>query len=607
MLEYYKTPNAQILIYTRIHDDHNYPKLIAHSAHFAVSRDGKHFSALNNNYGVLFATSTVGEDNTIHAKGIKKPWLFRTTEGKFGVAAVRINADGGDDEESKGSIVLWTSDDLVHFHEIGLVKLHQDTYVSDIAVRYDAPSGVYQIHWHDTCGNGYMNTLSDLFNTGTVSPASPNAHVFTPASAYGPKGAVNGNIIEIDRRIADKIALNWTPLSNVGVRVPELVNVMTADDAAKIQAIAYYSDGSTAQKEVKWDTASIDFSKPGVYELAGEVINETYPFPLAKGYGDPVILHWKGKYYYIATSDNRHDVGLYVREAETTHDLFREGISEHPILDKDEGRDFIQTFWAPEFHVIGGELYIQFAVGGKQWSPQCHFMKFKKNGSIIDPTSWEEPIRICKRDGAYLGDGGITLDLTYFKAAGVSYYVWSYRAGIGTPLDTGSMLYIATIDETEPWKLTSDPVLLSRPLYGWENVDGTINNEGPYPIVTDEYVYLTYSGGAANGYTYALGLLTGRVGDDLLNPDNWIKSNAPALSYYSLQDRFGAGHNSFFRDAGGNLMIAYHAETAITEHLRCPGIHRVHFNIHGKPVFDLSSERDLDPRFANVRTLVSIK
>ncbi len=56
--------------------------------------------------------------------------------------------------------------------------------------------------------------------------------------------------------------------------------------------------------------------------------------------------------------------------------------------------------------------------------------------------------------------------------------------------DTGSMLYIARVNEEEPWKLTGDPVLLSRPLYGWENLEGTINNEGPYALVRDAHILL---------------------------------------------------------------------------------------------------------------------
>ncbi|MCR4636409.1 MAG: family 43 glycosylhydrolase [Butyrivibrio sp.] len=309
-----------------------------------------------------------------------------------------------------------------------------------------------------------------------------------------------------------------------------------------------------------------------------------YSFPLAKGFGDPVIFKWEGKWYFISTSDNTGDIGIYVREADTVPELFKEDVVQHLILPYDEKRQLIQTFWAPEFHVIGGELYILFAVSGKQWGPQCHLMKFKKGGSIIDPDSWEDPIKVLKKDGSPLSFGAISLDMTYIKAGSGSYVVWSYREHIGDPLDTGSMLYIATIDEKEPWKLTSDPVLLSRPLYGWENLEGTINNEGPYAFIMNNKIYLTYSGGAANGYTYAVGLFTADYDADLLDLTSWTKSISPILTFYNV-DEFGPGHNSFFEDDNGNLMIAYHAERNIKEHLRCDMIRRVCFKTDGTPYF----------------------
>ena len=307
-----------------------------------------------------------------------------------------------------------------------------------------------------------------------------------------------------------------------------------------------------------------------------------YSFPLAKGYGDPVIFPWDGKWYFISTNDNTDDVGLYARESETVSGLFAKDTPQHLILPYDPDRELIQTFWAPEFHVIGGELYILFAVSGNQWGPQCHLMKFNRSGSIIDPESWSDPIKIVRKDGSPLAEGAITLDMTYIKAGSGSYVVWSYREHIGDPLDTGSMLYIATIDENEPWKLTSDPVLLSRPLFGWENVAGTINNEGPNAFIHDNKVYLTYSGGSANAYTYAVGLFTADYDADLLDLNSWKKEITPIMSFYSV-DEFGPGHNSFFTDENGNLMIAYHAETAIDEHLRCDMIRRVFFKEDGTP------------------------
>ncbi|MGX8729175.1 MAG: family 43 glycosylhydrolase, partial [Lachnospiraceae bacterium] len=213
------------------------------------------------------------------------------------------------------------------------------------------------------------------------------------------------------------------------------------------------------------------------------------------------------------------------------------------------------------FQPIGGELYILFAVSGHIWGPQCHLMKKKPGGRIIDEDGWEEPVRVVRKDGTPLAEGPITLDMTFLRARSGSYVIWSYREHIGTPEDSGSMLYIASVDEREPWRLTSDPVLLTRPLFGWENTEGTINNEGPHAFVKDGKVLVTYSGGSANRYTYALGLLTADTESDLLNLRSWTKSVTPVLTFYSVEGEYGPGHNSFFVNEEGECMIAYHAET----------------------------------------------
>lgn len=66
------------------------------------------------------------------------------------------------------------------------------------------------------------------------------------------------------------------------------------------------------------------------------------------------------------------------------------------------------------------------------------------------------------------------------------------------------------------------------------------------------------------------------------------------------------GNNSFFVDDDGNLMIVYHGETSLESRLRCDGIHRVHFNIHGEPIFDMSAERDLDPVLCAVSIQITV-
>lgn len=566
---------ARIMVYTRETMTEEYPDGLARSIHLAYSLDGKNYEAMNGNYGILFAKAVLSGEDTICPKGVRDPRVLSLPQGGFVIAAVRVNEDGSADGESEGKLLYWTTADFKEFKELGLLD----------------------------CGQAETLGLSCAAEALREENANGKK-----ASCFGrlPQGAAAGNTVEVSRSLCDRAALFRSRLTSVGVSVPERIMARNAGDVEAVRAAVMYSDGSSASKQVKWETEGIDFNRPGTYRIGGTVINEQYTFPLACGYGDPVIFPWEGRYYFIATDDNRNDVGFYVRESEDVAGLFKEDTKQHLILWLDEERGFVQTFWAPEFHVIGGELYILFAVSGTKWGPQCHLMKLKKGGSLTDPESWEDPVRIRRMDGRPLTEDGITLDMTYLKTGERSYYIWSYRRNIGTALDTGSMLYIAAVDEAAPWQLASEPVLLSRPLYGWENVNHTINNEGPYAFTANDKIYLTYSGGAADGYTYALGLLTAPAGADLLDTGVWNKAGTPVLSYYSVEGEYGPGHNSFFTDAQGNLMIAYHAEDALDHHIRCDGIRRVHFNIQGEPVFDMSAQRDLDPALAGVEMEVVV-
>ena len=601
----YDPGSEQILVYTRTAEPNSYPDGLARSVHFARSSDGKHFTAMNENYGILFAKGTLSEQNTIRPKCVKNPIIFPMKDGGYGIMAVRTNEDGTPDEESKGKVLLWTTKDLIHFSEQVLVDMgttEQIGYIEHIGL----PSGYYSYYtfeWQSEFGKPYSTEITDFGTPGKTTGLRDDVEMELeePLEILEPNGVgfLENNSprrVFVPRSLADRAAQHWGHLVSVAARVPENVLAASADDLAKVKAEIVYSDGSTSVKPVKWDASNVQFDKPGKYEVTGTVQNESYGFPLARAWGDPVVFKWDGKFYFIATTDARNNIGLYVREADNPHDLFADGVKEHLILDKDEARQLIQTFWAPEFHVIGDDLYILFAVGPRSWGPQCHYMKLKKGASIIDPASWEDPVKILKKDGKGVGDGGISLDMTYIKAGGKSYYVWSYRRGIGSPRDTGSMLYIGTIDEKNPGVLTSEPVLLSRPLYGWENVRGTINNEGPYAFKANGKVYLTYSGGDAGGYTYALGLLTADENADLLDLASWTKSQAPVLSFYSIPGKFGPGHNAFFTGDDGEVYTSVHArpyDEIIGDPLYDPNRHayilRVRFE-NGLPAFSLRDQ-----------------
>ncbi|MCR5177630.1 MAG: family 43 glycosylhydrolase [Lachnospiraceae bacterium] len=520
-------------VYTRPVDKDSYPEGLANSIHLACSESEGEKKPLNKNYGILFAPGEISDDNTIIPMGIKDPCIFRMDDDAIGIAGVRIHEDGSPDDTTAGKVFLWKTTDLIHF------TLSGPTALADI-------------------------------------------------TKWDPSDA-----LEAEDEVAKKALLYWSPITYSKAVLPDDIVIHSKKELDNIQAALFYSDGSSRSKRVIWNDAGIDFDTPGEYRVHGRISQQAFSFPLANGYGDPVIFPWEGKWYYISTNDNLDDIGIYVREAADVHGLFADDVIEHLILPFDPERGLEQTFWAPEFHVIGGELYILFAVSGHKWGPQCHLMRKKKGESIIKAESWEDPVRVVRMNGEPLAKEAITLDMTFVRSQAGAYVIWSYRENIGTPLDSGSMLYIASIDEKEPWKLTSEPVLLTRPLYGWENVSGTINNEGPNSFVKDGIVYVTYSGGSANAYTYALGLLTAKDTADLLDISSWTKSITPVLTFYSVDGEYGPGHNSFYVNDDDELMISYHGETDIKERLRCDGIRRVHFRRDGSPYFGMSKEEDL--------------
>ena len=577
---------TKVYVYTKEVRDADYPAGLAQSVHFASEADGSVEKKFwNRDYGILFASGIITEKNTICPMGVKNPKIFSAEDGEICICAERVLENGEVDESSSGKSVLWKTKDLIHFSNEELVSKDDIVKLASGKTKPDAAQILLD-------ALGISNEKNDIGDDGNACGASSDNSETCISDS-----------VELDDRLVEAAFTYWSPITCIGITVPADISVTSAEEINNINALISYSDGSSREKKVTWDTTAITGS--GEYEITGHITQQKFRVPLAEGYGDPVVFRWEDKWYYISTNDNLDDIGFYVREADTVHGLFTENVEAHCILDFDPSRNLEKTFWAPEFHVIGGELYILFAVSGHQWGPQCHLMKFKKGGHITDPASWEDPVRVVRADGTPLASNGITLDMTYIKATSGSYVIWSYREHIMDPLDTGSMLFIASVDESEPWKLTSEPVLLTRPLLGWENVSGTINNEGPYGFVKDGIVYVTYSGGAANGYTYVLGLLTADEDTDLTDISSWKKSITPVLNFRSVEGEFGPGHNSFFTNEDGEMMIAYHGETELTSHLRVDGIRRVHFRADGTPYFQMSAADDIPDMDVSIKVHVS--
>ncbi|MDE7298959.1 MAG: family 43 glycosylhydrolase [Lachnospiraceae bacterium] len=532
-------------VYTKKAEGDEYPNSFANSVHFALCAADGRTEELNQGCGILYARAKIRPDDTLMERGVQKPVIFKQG-GEYGILAQYVDAEGNPLEPD--TLLLWRTADFIDFTE------QQEVARADYAALFEA----------------------------------------------------GGECAELSDGLCEKIRARWLPLFSVSVEYPRGLSVKSAKELSAVKARVIYSDGSADEKRIFWNEEDIRALEPGrAGRVRGRIRAVAPEFPLAVGYADPVIFPWKGAWYFLATNDNVNDIGMFVRRADTVAGLFAPETEEHCILAQNREKGLVQTFWAPEFHVIGGSLYIIFAVSGEAWGPQCHFMRLKEGGEIICAEDWEDPVRVIKKDGRPLAQDGITLDMTWVRSGERGYLVWSYRRGIGTPADTGSMLWIAQADEARPWVLTSSPVLLSRPLYGWENTRGTINNEGPYALYANGRIYLAYSGGDACGYSYAVGYLTAQDGADLLQTASWRKLPSPMLRSTFVEGIQGPGHNSFFRDEDGSLMIAYHAQERGKYNCRCSTYHRVHFSADGLPMLNVAGERDVAGALAEVEAKVA--
>ncbi|PQP90028.1 glycosyl hydrolase, partial [Paenibacillus sp. AR247] len=272
-----KSEYIKVLCYTRTpQEDIIYAPRLAYSMHLAYSENGRDFQALNHNSGVLFAKATNHENGTLRAKSLKNPYLFRIADGKFGVVAVRTEADGQQDEESRGAVLFFTSGDLLQYQEIGLVDLKSGAYAQDVACEYDESSQAYVIRWSDGKGGSYQNKIQDLYDlAGAGTPEKAEAFTLEAVSA-DIEGIQPRNVIRVPRETAQRLVCRLTVPENVAIEVPDGIKAASAEDLKALKATAVYSDGTTAPKAVDWDTAAVRWDQAGTYRVKGRVRQEHY-------------------------------------------------------------------------------------------------------------------------------------------------------------------------------------------------------------------------------------------------------------------------------------------------------------------------------------------
>ena len=414
----------------------------------------------------------------------------------------------------------------------------------------------------DAYGNGYyvMQKTSDLENFTTVS-RDAYSFDFTPRHGY---------VIPIN---ADQYAaltgafgggVSMHPY-NTGMKQ---VSVSGTAEAVQMPATvtAEYSDGGTMELPVEWnadDLAKLKGAAAGSYTVRGTVKAADYANPLIEERADPYVVRGEnGSYYFTASYPAYGNVNkgydrIILRESKTVAGLA--SAEEKTIWQAHASGIMAKHIWAPEMHFIGGKWYMFFAAGSSSdvWAIRPYVLQCDG-----DPMTgkWSE----CGQMQASAGDTdsftSFSLDMTYFENGGKHYLIWAEIKG-------DSSLFMAEINPDEPWKLSSKPILLTKPEYRWELVNHRVN-EGAAVLKTGGRVYVFFSA-SGTGSEYCVGRMWADENANLMDTASWHKEKNAVLSTSDLDGESGPGHNSFVTDENGNLLIVYHARPSAHESKTC--------------------------------------
>lgn len=492
--------------------------------------------------------------------------------------------------------------------------------VSEGSLGVEGPN-IYQIigtnRWvmmSDAYGDGYyvMQETTDFQNFTTVSRNSYSFD-FTPRHGYvipitASQYQALANAYPSSAVTAYNSGMDAVPFSMKQGDTPNLPDTVSAQ----------YSDGSKMALPVTWDSSAVSqlASRPtGTYTITGKVQTTSYQNPFIKERADPFMTKDENTgYYYFTASypaygsvDKGYD-RIILRRSQTVAGLAN--AEEKTIWKAHSSGIMAKHIWAPEMHYIGGKWYIFYAAGNSDniWAIRPYVLRCDG-----DPYTgnWQEMGQMQASYGDNDSFQGFSLDMTYFSCNGKHYVIWAEIKG-------DSSLFMAEINPSEPWKLTSKAILLTKPEYDWEMVNNRVN-EGASVLQVNGKVYLFFSA-SGTGSEYCIGRMEASADADLMNIANWTKLNHPVLQTANLSGEAGPGHNSFITDENGSLLLVYHARPSSHSNKQCgtynsdplydPCRHTrlmpVCFAADGSPVLTMTQEHLLSEKYRTVTATVTI-
>lgn len=583
------------------------------SLHLAVSTDGKTFTALNSNSGILFPTIDASNGNRNLSTGIRfsSPWIFRKTDGTFGVTS----AIGGGSKE----VYLYDSEDLITYTGERRISTNTDIgNVTDTQCYYDTEADAYRLNWTSN-GVGYSNLSTDL-----ATLRNPGQRVFEKPDFTGismPKDAVPGNILPLTKAEYEKLTAKFTRVTNTGVSELSAITTKSAEtleaDLPKSLEAAY-SDGTTGELGITWNLDDYDLEEAGTYTIEGTVDATEYQNPLIEQRADPHIKYDEdsGYYYFTASYPAFYDIDhgydrIILRRSKTIEGLA--AAEEITIWNAPSTGQMAKHVWAPEIHKINGRWYVFFAAGNSNahWAIRPYVLVCQgddpynvENWKQADGTA--EIHAATSEEAAYFKN--MSLDMTYFEHNGKHYVIWADIIGQST-------LYMQEIDPDQPWTGKGKVLKLTEPVYAWErNVERV--NEGATILKSDDRIFITFSA-AGTGPEYCIGMLYADTNADLMDAASWTKLDYPVLTSADVPGEYGPGHNSFTVDEEGNAIFVYHARSeecynnqcqwasagSLYDPCRHARVKRVHWSEDGFPILN-TEERSSANRKVSIQVTI---
>ena len=259
-----------------------------------------------------------------------------------------------------------------------------------------------------------------------------------------------------------------------------------------------------------------------------ETFRERRPFPGQ----DPWVVAHEGA--FLLVQSGRRDRRIVVKRFRDLDHMDRN--IESVIWAPPRRGPASRQLWAPELHPLEGRWYVYYAASdGRNANHRNYALvadhplgPYRALGPVSDPAHdvWG-------------------IDLTVLHHEGRLYAIWSGWDGPddGFPQN----LYLSPM--ANPWTISGERRLISRPEHGWETSVAPVN-EGPQVLrnpVTGG-LFILYAADASWTQAYKTGLLEW-TGGDVADPGSWRKWPHPFFS--------GGGHACAV-EAAGQTHLVYH-------------------------------------------------